>query len=76
MVKHYEKVCCSQNIVPTTKVKVIIEGQRFVTYKWYVSHNSKTNKGDLIILHRRIKKNEKVCHVQNLVSNDPGQGHI
>ena len=58
-----------------TKVKVTVEGQRFVTYKSSVSHNSKNNKQTLIKLHRKIKQNEKVCHAQNLVSNDQGQGH-
>ena len=60
--------------IPMTKVKVIIEGQRFVIDKLCVSHNSKTNKGNLIKLHRKIKQN-KVCHVQYLVSNGHGQGH-
>ena len=58
-----------------TKVKVMIENQRFVTYKLCVSHNSKTNKGNLMKLHRKIKQIEKVCHAQNLVFNDQGQGH-
>ena len=58
-----------------TKIKVIIEDQSFVTYKLCVSHNSKTSKGNLIKLHRKIKQNEKVCCAQNLVSHDQGQGH-
>ena len=58
-----------------TKVKVTVEGQRFVTYKSLVSHNSKTNKGDIIILHRKVKQNEKVCRAQNLSSHNQGQGH-
>ena len=58
-----------------TKVKITVEGQRFVIYKSSVSHNSKTKKGNLIKLDRKIKQNEKVCHAQNLVSNDQGQGH-
>ena len=40
-----------------------------------VSHNSKTDIGNLIKLHRKIKQNEKVCHAQNLGSHDLGQGH-
>ena len=40
-----------------------------------IGHNSKTNKGSLIILHRKINQNDKVCHAQNLVSNDQDQGH-
>ena len=58
-----------------TKVKVTIEGQRFVTYKSCVSHNSKANKGKLIKLHRKIKQNKKVSRTQNLGSHDQGQGH-
>ena len=46
----------------TTKVKVTIEGHRFVTYKSCVRHNSK---GNLIKLHRKVKQNEKVCYAQN-----------
>ena len=49
-----------------TKVKVTIEGQRFVTDKTSVSHNSKTIEENLIKLHRKIKQNEKVCCAQNL----------
>ena len=48
-----------------TKVKVTIEDQRLVIYKLYVSHNSKSNKGNLIKLHKKIKQNEKVCCAQN-----------
>ena len=47
------------------KVKVIIEGHRFVTYKSCVSHNSKTDKGNLIKFHRKVKQYEKVCCAQN-----------
>ena len=61
--------------VPMTKVKVKIEGHRFVTYKSFVSHNSKTSKGNLIKFHRKVKQNKKVCHAQNLGSHDQGQGH-
>ena len=57
-----------------TKVKVPIEGQRFVTYKLCVSHNSKTNEGNVIKLCRKIKKNETVFGAQNLCSHDQGQG--
>ena len=56
--------------IPMTKVEVIMEGKRFVTYKCCVSHNSKTIKGNIIKLNRKIKQNEKVCLAQNLVSND------
>ena len=35
----------------------------------------KTNKENKIILHRKIKQNEKLCHAQNLVSYYEGQGH-
>ena len=58
-----------------TKVKVTVEGQRFVTYKSCVSHNSKTNKGNLIKLHRKGKVKCDLCHTQNLGSHDQGQGH-
>ena len=58
-----------------TKVKVIIEGQRFVIYKSCVSHNSKTDKGNSIKLYRKIKQNKKVCREQNLGSHDQIQGH-
>ena len=58
-----------------TKVKVIIESQRFGTYKSCVSHNSKTDKENLIKFHRKIQQNEKVCYAQNLGSHDQGQGH-
>ena len=63
--------------VPVTKVKVTIQGQRFVTYKSCVSHDSITNtcKGNLIQLDRKIKQNEKVCRTQKLGSHDQGQGH-
>ena len=36
------------------------------TYKLWVSHNSITNKENLIKLHKKIKQNEKVCPAQNL----------
>ena len=39
-----------------TKVKVTIEGHRFVIYKSCVSHNSKTSEGILIKLHRKVKQ--------------------
>ena len=61
--------------VPTIKVKVTIEGSRFLTYKSCVSYNSKANKGNLIKLHRKIKQNEKVCCAQNLGSHDQNQAH-
>ena len=41
-----------------------------------VSHNSKTDKENLIKLYRKIKQNEKVCRAQNLGSNNQGKGHI
>ena len=47
----------------------------FVTYKSCVSHNSKTNKGDLIKFHRKVKQKEKVCRAQNLGSNGQGRGY-
>ena len=59
-----------------TKIKVTVEGHRFVTYKSFFSHDLKTNKGNLIKLHRKVKQNGKVCHIQNLGSHDQGQGHI
>ena len=59
--------------VPTTKVKVTIEGHMFVTNKSCVSHNSKNGRGNLIKLHKKIKQNEKMCHAQNLGSHDQGQ---
>ena len=74
-IKQNERVCRAQIKVPTAKVKVTIEGQRFVTYKSLVSHNSITNKGNLIKLCRKIKQTEKVCRTQNLGSQDQGQGH-
>ena len=40
-----------------------------------VSHNSKTNEGNFIKLHRKIKQNEKACCAQNLGSHHQGQGH-
>ena len=46
-----------------------------VRYKSYVSHNSKTDKGNLIKLHRKIKQNEKLCRAETLGSHDQGQGH-
>ena len=58
-----------------TKVKVTMEGQMSVTYKSCVSRNSKTEKGNLIKLHRKIKKNKKVCRAQNVGSHKQGQGH-
>ena len=58
-----------------TKVKVTIEDQRLVIYKSCVSHNSKTNKGNFIKLHRKIKLNEKVCCTQNVGFYSQGQGH-
>ena len=57
------------------KVKVTIEGNRFVTYKLCVSHNSKTKKGNLIKFHREVKQNVKVCCTQNFGGHDQGQGH-
>ena len=44
------------------------EGHSFVSYKSSVSHNSKTNKENLIKLHRKVKQNEKVCRIQKLGS--------
>ena len=46
-----------------------------VRYKSCVSHNSKSKKGNLIKLHRKVKQNKKVCQAQNLGSHDQGQGH-
>ena len=43
--------------------------------KLCVSHNSKTNKGNLIKLHRKIKQYEKVCYAQNFCSHYQGQSH-
>ena len=54
--------------VPTTKVKVTTERHKFVTYTSCVSHNSKTDKRNLIKFHRKVKQNEKVCCAQNLGS--------
>ena len=44
-----------------------------VHYKSCFSHNPKTDKGNLIKLHWKIKQN--VCRAQNLGSHDQGQGH-
>ena len=60
--------------VPTTKVKVTIEGQRFVTHKLFVHNNSKQLK--LIKCRTKVKHNEKVCRAQNLGFHEQGQGHI
>ena len=38
-------------------------------------HNSKTNEGNLINLHTKVKENEKVCCTQNLSSLNQGQVH-
>ena len=46
-----------------------------VRYELCVSHNSKTDKVNLIKLHRKVKLNEKVCRAQNLGSHDQGQSH-
>ena len=46
--------------VSTTKVKVTIEGHRFVTYESCVSHNSKIDKVNSINIHRKVKHKEKV----------------
>ena len=54
--------CVAHKILKAmTKVKVTVEGHRFVTYKSCISHNSKTDKGNLIKLHREVKQNEQVC---------------
>ena len=60
--------------VPLTNVKVTIQGQMFATYNSCVSHNSKTNKGNFIKFHRKVKQNE-VCCTKNLGSHNQGQGH-
>ena len=63
-------------LFPKTKVKVTIEDQMLVIYKSCVSHNSKTNKGNLIKLDRKIKLNEKMCRTQNLGSQSQGQSEV
>ena len=47
--------------VSMAKVKISVEGHRFITYKSCVSHNSKTNIGNLIKFHRKVKQNKKMC---------------
>ena len=48
------------------KVKVTIDGNTFVTYKSCVSHNSKTDKGNVIKFHRKVKQNGKVCRANKI----------
>ena len=60
--------------IPTTKVKVTIEGHRFVTCKSCASHNSKTNKGNLIEFYTKVRQNEKACRAQTLGSHGQCQG--
>ena len=60
-----------KNLVPTTKVNVTVEDQRFVIYKSCVSKN---NKGNSMKLLRKVKQNKKVCRAQNFDSHDQGQG--
>ena len=68
--------CVAHKILgATTKVKVTVEGHRFVTYKSCISHNSKTDKRNLIKLHRKVKQTEQVCCAQHLGSHDPVQSH-
>ena len=45
-----------------------------VRYKSCVSHYSKTDKGNLFKLHRKIKQYKKVCHARNFGSQDQGKG--
>ena len=61
--------------VLTTKVKVTIEGQRFVTYKLCVHNNSKTAEVNVIKFKTMVRHNVNVCRAQNLGSHDQGQGH-
>ena len=62
-------------LVPTTKVKVTIQGQRFVTDKLDVHNNLKTAEVNLIKFNTVVKHNEKMCCTQNLGSHNQGQGH-
>ena len=61
--------------VPTTKVKVPIEGQRFATYKLCVHNNAKIAEVNLIKFNTMVNHNENVCCVQNLGSHNQGHGH-
>ena len=45
-----------------------------VRYKSCLSRNLKTNKANLMELHRKIKHNEMVCQAEELGSHAQGQG--
>ena len=61
--------------VPMTKVKVTVEGLRFVTYKSCIHKISKTTEVNLIKFHTMVRHYKKVCLAQNSGSYDQGQGH-
>ena len=61
--------------VPTTKVKVPVQGHRFVNYKSCVHNNSITAEVNLIKFNRMVKHYEKMCGAQNLGSHNEGQVH-
>ena len=55
-----------------TKVKVTVQGQRFVIYKFCVRNNSITAELNLIKFHTMVKHNGKMCRAQNSGSGDEG----
>ena len=57
------------------KTTIQQQQQRFVTYKSVSAITQKTNEGNFIKLHRKIKQNKKVCCAQNLGSHYQGQGY-
>ena len=69
-------MCHTQNLGSTTKVKVTVQSQRFVIYRSCVHNNSISAEVNLIKFHTMVKHNEKICQVQNLGSQDEGQGHM
>ena len=59
-IKENEKVCHAQNL-GSHDLGQGYSPRSKVCPKSYISHNSKTDKGNLIKLHRKIRQNEKGC---------------
>ena len=73
--KQNEKMCCAQNLGYHDQGQDHNPRLKVCIYKSWVSHNSKSNKGNFIKLHRKVKQHEKVCCAPYLGSHDEDHGH-
>ena len=74
-IKHNQKVCCAQELVPMHKVKAAVGSKVKSCLKSYLSHNLKATAAILMKLYRKLKHNEKVCCIQDLNCQVQGQVH-